>query len=399
MPSPAETAYATIIIPTLNRSSTLPIALKSAQQQTIDNIEILLVLDGATQACRDIAWSAARTDPRVTVLDLPKAPGNGKINVDLAITKARAPRIFYNDDDDVLLSRHVEELGPLLDKADIADSRVASAGREFDLHLGPCTTSAEHPRRLLSSFKHKTIFDTHFAHTKRAYERFGNWRPKHSASPKPVWKFMAGLAGNPDCVWTHTPSVTAVSLHGANRIDMTPNARRNEIEVWGNTVLNPQKFSELLGKSSSVVHLSRLLAQDDADCTDFDAYLDLIGAYDDVSSDVLARTLFDLVKKLPGSVEDCVDLIEVLSRPDFVGYPVKHTASLLQRAFGLNESISLLHSLVDQCDPQHAGILALTSVLHDRKGDTESALRFAEHALEKGPDVRGQLTELRDSLL
>ena len=118
-----KTPYATVILPTLNRWSTLPWSLASVQAQTETSLEIFVVLDGALPACREIAVTAARADKRIQVLDLPKDPGSGERNVDFAISQTCSDRIFYIDDDDLWLPNHVERLGPLLEQADIVDSR------------------------------------------------------------------------------------------------------------------------------------------------------------------------------------------------------------------------------------------------------------------------------------
>jgi glycosyltransferase involved in cell wall biosynthesis len=100
--------YASVILPTFNRDATLPLALASVQAQSEASLEIILVLDGATAACREIACSSARSDPRIVVRDLPKAPRGTGCNIHLAVSEATADRIFYIDDDDLWLPIHVQ---------------------------------------------------------------------------------------------------------------------------------------------------------------------------------------------------------------------------------------------------------------------------------------------------
>ena len=390
--------YATVIIPTLDRAATLPESLASAQAQTVANIEILVVLDGATPDCREIAFSAAGQDARIRVLDLPKAPGNGERNVHHAISGARSDRIFYNDDDDVLLPCHVGTLGPLLDRADIAESRVASADRQNELHLAPCPTSGEHLRNLLATYRHKTIFDTHIAHTRSGYQKFTAWVPDNGETTRPVWDFIAGFAKNPNCVWASCSKVTAVSLHGANRRDMDAARRRTEIEWWGQICRREAAISELLDRSNSVVHLARLLNQDPAKCSDFDQYLELTDAYDDVAADPLARALFSLTRGKtcdPGLARQLADL---LSRPAFVGYMINPLANALQRSFGLQASIDLVSDPVGQSEPRPTGALALLAMLQFRNNDFAGAGNSAALALKQGPDILGQLSALHEKV-
>jgi glycosyltransferase involved in cell wall biosynthesis len=167
---------ASVILPTLKRSCTLPYSLASVQAQTETSLEIFVVLDGATQACREVAATAAGNDQRIRVLDLPKAPGTGKANVDLAVSRATADLIFYIDDDDLWLPDHVASLAPLLRQADIVDSRVCSLDRHGRLHLGPCRGANQRMRELLFSEPSlKLIYDTHIAHRRDAYGRLSSW--------------------------------------------------------------------------------------------------------------------------------------------------------------------------------------------------------------------------------
>ena len=396
MSADGATPYASIVIPTLDRSSTLPLALESVQQQTVRDIEILLVLDGATQACRDIAEAAARNDARVRVLDLPKGRGAGKGNVDLAVNEARAERIFYTDDDDLFLAYHIEKLGPLLDSADIADSRIASAGLHQDLNLAPCSTSKTHPRKLLAEGIHKTIFDTHFAHTKSAYARFANWDLDGKTSARPVWDFMVGFAGNPDCTWTCIEEVTAISLHGANRRWMTPNERTTEIAAWWETIKNPTAFSDLLARSNAALHLARLVNQDDTEGLGFEAYVDRIEGYADLKSDALAACLFQLWSGQPCSDADAIRVIDVVTRPGFVGYFLAPTAGMLERTFGREKCLSLVDLALDEQQVQHAGVLALKSIVTYGQGDKAAARECAAQALYAGPDINNALSKLHD---
>ena len=226
--------YATVILPTLNRASTLPFALASVQAQTVKSLEIFVVLDGATADCRDAAASIARTDGRVRILDLPKGRGDGAESIDHAVMQASAERVFYIDDDDLWLRDHVEQLGPLLESADVADSRVCSVGRNGGIHLAVCRGSNARVRELLGAGRLKMIYDTHVAHRKDAYGRISRWRQGELGDG--VTEFLAGLARDPDCRWVSHDAVTALSLHGAARRDMSAELRATELAFWTNFI-------------------------------------------------------------------------------------------------------------------------------------------------------------------
>ena len=67
--------YASVILPVHSRSGTLPWSLRSIQNQSERDIEIIIVGDGCTEDVKSICISFAQMDNRIRFLDLPKAPG------------------------------------------------------------------------------------------------------------------------------------------------------------------------------------------------------------------------------------------------------------------------------------------------------------------------------------
>lgn len=392
-----STPEATIILPTLDRAATLPVALGSAQRQTVTDIEILVVLDGATQACRDIAVQAADADPRIRVLDLPKAPGSGAANVQHALGLARSEHIFYTDDDDILLPQHVATLGAELRGADIADSRVATASREFDLHLVPCPTAAPLMRRLLADYRHKSIYDTHIAHTRTAYHKFTRWTPETGPSDRPVWYFLQGFAAAPDCRWTACKAVTALSLHRANRRDMSPDDRRAEILRWDRATRDPTAWTALLSGATSHCHLSWLLNADSPDPSEpFDAYLTRHGAFDDVAPDPTCRDVYAFFVRTLLPLARTREVIRRLSTQSLVGCLAARAANFLHQTYGSQTSTAILMSLLGREGPHLGGANATLAHLRLRDGDRAGAIVAMNVAASIGPDPNRQFaTALR----
>lgn len=220
--------YASIIIPTHDRWSTLAEAVGSAQKQTVRDIEILIVGDGCTPDVRSVASGIAADDPRVVFLDLPKAPLRGAANRDLAVRKASSDRIFYNDDDDILLPHHVDTLGAQLDEVDLVDTPCASFGLDGRFSLGLLNSESALQRRLLSEGSYKAVFDTHFAHRKSAYvDHAPGWLA--ASDRRVVMHMMQSFARTAELRWKTLQRTTAISLHGARRTAMTPAARAAEI--------------------------------------------------------------------------------------------------------------------------------------------------------------------------
>src|SRR5947209_7492202 len=164
-----EFTYASVIVPTHNRHSTLRCAVAGIQAQSVDRIEILIVGDGATAPVAEIARTIAGEDSRVRFLDLVKGTGDGGPSVHQGVQAASSERIFYCDDDDLWLPQHVAILGPHLDHYDIADSIPVSigsipAGERRRLHGTLVNSNAGHTQSLLVQNKLKLTYDTHIAH-------------------------------------------------------------------------------------------------------------------------------------------------------------------------------------------------------------------------------------------
>lgn len=269
--------YATVVIPTHERAATLDVAVGSVQSQTVTNIEILIVCDGATEDVRALARGLAGSDPRVRVLDLPKAPGPGGANRDRAVRdEAASERIFYTDDDDLWLREHVERIGPHLDSHDVVDTLPVAATGCGRLALAPVNSGAPAARRLLVEDRLKLMYDTHLAHRRSTYLKLGSpWTL--STGGDVVRRLFATFAADPGVAWLTLPMPTAISLHGGARAAYSPAERRLEILEWRNRVGGWP--SDRLASASSLVWqlFSCLTLHPAAPDDDLQAYLGRLG--------------------------------------------------------------------------------------------------------------------------
>lgn len=225
--------YATAIIPTHDRVSTLAQAVASVQRQSVADLEIIIAGDGVTPAVRELAQGLAGNDSRVIFRDWEKAPGHGLENRDRAVCAAKAERIFYNDDDDLWLPEHLATLGPALNRVETANTPALSLTTAGELQLALVNYSDETPMRLAlaKNISVKLTFDTHFAHRKETYLRLGRpWIQRET--DRPVGRFMAAFAADSVTSWETLPNPTAISLHGSARKYWSENARAKEITQW-----------------------------------------------------------------------------------------------------------------------------------------------------------------------
>ncbi len=382
--------YATVILPTLDRASTLPFALTSVQAQSVQSLEIFVVLDGATAACRDAAASIARTDGRIRIFDLPKGKGGGADSIDHAIMRASAQRIFYIDDDDLWLSDHVAQLGPLLECADVADSRVCSVDRNGRTHLAACRGSNGRVRELLGAGHLKMLYDTHIAHRKDAYGRIARWG---SDAHQDIEAFLAGLAKSPACRWSSCDAVTALSFHGAARRDMSAELRAAELAFWASFL---GRRHEVLSGADALFHLFRLFVFDPPADTD-ESYFASRGCYADIASGTQHQALFELCRRSPPSENVAVELAFRLSEPVESGYLFENIALVWFDAYGQVTHERILREVAMRGGINKAARLAANSAALFRS-DRQLALATARKALALGPDPIGVLGRWCDRL-
>ena len=97
-----------IIVPAYNAQETLPSALDSLVQQTLADIEIIVVDDGSTDATGQIADDYAKKDPRIRVVH--QANGGAYTARLAGMKKSSAPFLAFIDADDAVEPEMYAEL-------------------------------------------------------------------------------------------------------------------------------------------------------------------------------------------------------------------------------------------------------------------------------------------------
>lgn len=97
-----------LIVPVYNISEYLPVCVKSLQNQTAPDLEIILVDDGSTDGSGDLCDAYAREDSRIRVIH--KANGGLSDARNAGMDAAKGEWLLFVDGDDYLVPDAVEQL-------------------------------------------------------------------------------------------------------------------------------------------------------------------------------------------------------------------------------------------------------------------------------------------------
>jgi glycosyltransferase involved in cell wall biosynthesis len=257
---------ATILIPTHDHYATLPISVNSAQNQTVMEIEIIIIGDGATNETKRAAESLASSDTRIKYLHFPKGPNHGEVYRHIAIEKSLGDYIFYLCDDDLFAPYHVENLLSLLGSNDFAQSRNGYFDVNGQLCLFPTDLSRQdvinwhllEPRRNFVSL-------TGTAHRRTTYfqlSEFWETTPKDEWPDHFMWKKFFRHKGLKAA--TH-PEMSALQFPtSAGRETTNQEMRLEELAKWSTFISQTNSRSNLdklvnEATTKSVVDLSMIL--------------------------------------------------------------------------------------------------------------------------------------------
>ncbi len=175
---------AAILIPTHDHVATIDSAIRSALEQTVREIEVIVVGDGIGDRMRRLVERIGSEDERVRLLDLPKGPHHGEVHRGAAIESTPAEIICYLCDDDLLLPDHVESMRELLADADLAHSQNGYFDVDGTWHGLFADLALPAFRAWMLEPGNNTVSLTGTAHTVSAYRRLPHgWR----TTPRGFW--------------------------------------------------------------------------------------------------------------------------------------------------------------------------------------------------------------------
>lgn len=234
---------ASVLIPTHDHATTLPLTVGSVLRQRVADLEVLLVGDGVTDANRQAIEQLVEEDPRVRFLDFPKGPHHGEIYRHEAILAARSDAILYLCDDDLLLPDHVGDLLALLEGADFVQSRNGFIRPDGSMGLHPADLSdprciawhlAPEPRR-------NAVSITGTGHSRAFYLEVGDPWETTPADEWPDHYQWKKLFRHPDFRGATSHRMTALQFPTSqdDRDRWSPEERYDELVRWADLVARP----------------------------------------------------------------------------------------------------------------------------------------------------------------
>ena len=225
------TVRATIIIPTFDHGPTLLRSAASALQQTVQELEVIVVGDGVPDSTRSIMAELMRREDRVRFIDNPKHESRAEPARHAAVLSARGEIICYLSDDDLYLPNHVETMLRALRHADFAHALPLCVAANGYLWTYTVDLECREFRRYVAEVDNRIPL-TAGAHTREAYLGLPEgWRvpPRGTPSDYHMWKtFLA----QPACRFASVALPTILVFPSPLRRQWTMAERLAELDLW-----------------------------------------------------------------------------------------------------------------------------------------------------------------------
>ncbi|WP_068307045.1 glycosyltransferase family 2 protein [Kordiimonas lacus] len=236
-----------VIIPTFNHADTIIWALKSVQEQSMQDFEVIVAGDGVPDRTRDIMKRFCAEDDRIRFIDNPKDAGKGETQRHNAVLASNGVYIAYLGDDDVWHSRHLEVMRSGMEEtgADFCNSLnfVVDGAKEASILTGDI--GKKFCRDTLLNLKFNFVGTSTVVHKRSSYHQLPRgWEP----APKGVWMDLhmwRQWFKEANMHFASIPQVTTVHLDSPGRDDMSVEDRAEESEYWLNIVRDQPVFADL----------------------------------------------------------------------------------------------------------------------------------------------------------
>lgn len=230
-----------LIIPTHAHPLCLPLAVESAQRQTVDDIDIVVIGDGVSDDTRDAISPILAGDRRVRFLDLPKGARHGEEYRDAVIRQSKASIVSYLGDDDLLFAHHLDTMLQCIDGVDFTNPLPIFIRRGGALNY--IATDLAIPESVAWHLdpvdRRNSVSLTGATHTRRSYLRLPHgWRPAPPGrwTDHYMWEQYFQLEG---FTARTSPVATTAKFAQHSRTGMTQEQRAAELREASDRMRQP----------------------------------------------------------------------------------------------------------------------------------------------------------------
>ncbi len=218
-----------VVIPIHDHGPLLRLSVGSVLAQTVRDVEIHVIGDGATDETRAVAAELAAAHG-VRFHDRAKSPRTGEpYRHDLLSTLA-VDHVFYLSDDDLWLPDHIESLLPLLERSDLV--AAVSAWVQADGQVKPMLHDLGKPfyRELIARGDNHLPLSA-AAHRMDAYRRLPHgWRTTPAGTATDLYMWQQWVAATPRTASART--ITVLRFPSKLRASWTAQRRYDEQQEW-----------------------------------------------------------------------------------------------------------------------------------------------------------------------
>jgi hypothetical protein len=253
---------ATVIIPTHDHQDTLLHSIASAQAQTVRDIQIFVIGDGAPDRTREIVTGMASADARIRYFEFPKGPRCGEIHRAPVLSEARGRCVCYLCDDDLWMPTHVGRMCEALADADFAHCMglsVPENGEALVVNGFDLGYPADRIRLTNGNFGFGLSCGAHTLESYRRLPRGWCTAPAGLNTDVHMWR---QFLEQPWCRAVSLPFQTVLKFSATGRKTWSVARRTAELAVWRERIGQPGFAEKLSAQTLRAVWRQRIEARE-----------------------------------------------------------------------------------------------------------------------------------------
>ncbi len=184
-----ESPRFSVTVPAYNAQHTLAETIESVRCQDFQDWELVIVDDGSTDETLDIASHYAETDPRISVISQVNRGSGGAYNT--AVLHAQADLLVMLSADDLLASRHLQEMARFIDDNPAASIFTCDGWYEYPhdvlVHVNASATWASPDRITMAELLRACFFGVGAVYRREVYDAVGGFNEDLYAEDYLFW--------------------------------------------------------------------------------------------------------------------------------------------------------------------------------------------------------------------